>query len=91
MSTHTGTKLPRGTLAKGDLRNKRIRTHKIFDLIWKKNLMSKKDAYRWMEYFMGLRRDEGHIGFFSDYRCDLLMEKAKELLVNNHIEIPANT
>ena len=40
---------------------------------------------------MGLQRDEGHIGFFSDYRCDLLMEKAKELLVNNHIEIPANT
>ena len=25
---------------------------------------SKKEAYRWMEYYMGLGKDEGHIGFF---------------------------
>lgn len=91
VSTHKGTKLPRGSLAKGDLRNKRIKTHQVFDLIWKKNLMSKKEAYRWMEYFMGIPPAEGHIGFFSEYRCDLLMEKARELLINNHIEIPVNT
>lgn len=90
VSTHKGTKIPRGSLAKGELRNKRIRAHKIFDLIWKENIMSKKEAYRWMEYFMGLPKDEGHIGFFSDYRCDQLMTKTKELLRNNHIEIPVN-
>jgi len=90
VSTHKETKLPRGSLAKGDLRNKRIRAHKMFDRIWKENIMSKKEAYRWMEYFMGLPKNEGHIGFFSDYRCDLLMKKAGELLINNHIEMPSN-
>jgi len=86
-----GTQIPRGTLAKGDLRNKRIKAHKVLELLWKKNIMSKKEAYRWVEYFMGLEKDEGHIGFFSDYRCDLLMDKVKELLNNNHIDIPVNT
>lgn len=88
VSTHKGTKNPRGSLAKGDLRNKRIRAHKIFDLIWQKNIMSKKEAYRWIEYCMGLGKDEGHIGYFSDYRCELLMDKAKKVLENNHIEVP---
>ena len=91
VSTHKGTQIPRGTLAKGDLRNKRIKAHKVLELLWKKKIMSKKEAYRWVEYFMGLEKDEGHIGFFSDYRCDLLMVKVKELLKNNHIDVPVNT
>lgn len=91
VSTHKGTKIPKGSLANGDLRNKRIRAHKVFELIWKKNIMTKKEAYRWLEYFMGLQRDEGHIGKFSDYRCNLLMSKTKEVLKNNHIEMSLST
>lgn len=87
VGVHEGTYRPKGTLAKGELRNKRIRTHRIFDLIWKMGIMSKKEAYRWLKCFMGLQKCDAHIGFFSDYRCDLLMNKAKEILVNNNVDI----
>lgn len=88
VGVHTGTKIPKGTLANPELRNKRIRTHKVFDLLWKKNVMSKKEAYRWMEYKMGLPKNTGHIANFSDYRCEELMGICKNVLKNNHIEIP---
>ena len=31
VGVHSGTMSPKGSLANGDLRNKRIRTHQIFD------------------------------------------------------------
>ena len=89
VGVHEGTNTPMGTLANAELRNKRIRAHKLFDSIWKNNLMTKKEAYRWMEYFMGLPKDEGHIAKCSDYRCEELMKKCRECLENNNIEIPA--
>lgn len=88
VGVHHGTQKPLGTLADAELRNKRIKTHRIFDQIWKNNLMTRKEAYRWMEYFMGLPRHSGHIGKFSEYRCQVLMDKCKEILENNHIQIP---
>lgn len=88
VGVHEGTDKPLGTLADAKLRNKRIRTHKVFDQIWKKNLMTRKQAYRWMEYFMDIPKDTGHIANFSDYRCDVLMRKCIETLKNNQIEIP---
>lgn len=88
VGVHAGTKIPKGTLANSELRNKRIRTHKVFDLLWKKNVMSKKEAYRWMEYKMGLPKNTGHIANFSDYRCEELMRICKNVLKNNHIEMP---
>lgn len=88
VGVHAGTKIPKGTLANPELRNKRIRTHKVFDLLWKKNVMSKKEAYRWMEYKMGLPKNTGHIANFSDYRCEELMRICKNVLKNNHIEMP---
>ena len=88
VGVHRGTTNPMGTLADASLRNKRIKTHKIFDLIWKNNLMTRKEAYRWMEYFMGIPKNSGHIANFSDYRCELLMDKCRETLANNHIELP---
>lgn len=88
VGVHAGTKIPKGTLANPELRNKRIRTHKVFDLLWKKNVMSKKEAYRWMEYKMGLPKNTGHIANFSDYRCEELMRICKNVQKNNHIEMP---
>ena len=37
------------TLANGDLRHKRIETHRMFDAIWKNGILSRKEAYRWMQ------------------------------------------
>lgn len=87
VGVHTGTKIPKGTLANPELRNKRIKTHKVFDLLWKEKLMTKKEAYRWMEYTMCLPKNTGHIAKFSDYRCNELIRICKDLLRNNHIPI----
>lgn len=71
---------PKGTLANGDLRHKRIETHRIFDEIWKKGIMSRKDAYRWMRDQLFLNAKEAHIGNFSAYMCERLMAKSQVLL-----------
>lgn len=71
---------PKGTLANGDLRHKRIETHRIFDEIWKSGIMSRKDAYRWMRDELFLDDKQAHIGSFSEYMCQRLMEKSQALL-----------
>lgn len=88
VGVHDGTKIPKGSLVDSELRNKRIKAHRVFDLLWKYKLMSKKEAYRWMEYVMGLPKNTGHIANFSYYRCDELIKVCKDFLRNNHIELP---
>lgn len=87
VGVHRGTKEPMGTLANRELRNKRIRTHKVFEKIWQNNLMSKKEAYRWMTYMMGIPFDMGHIGKFSEYRCDELVKICEDILRKNNIKL----
>ncbi len=36
VGVHAGSLRPKGSLANGDLRHKRIETHRLFDAIWKK-------------------------------------------------------
>ena len=88
VGVHTGTTYPKGYLANSELRNKRICTHRIFDQIWKQGIMSKKDAYRWIQDIFSLSEKQAHIGFFSEYMCDLLQENCKKVLSNHHITIP---
>ncbi len=73
MSAHQKSKLPMGTLANGDLRNKRIQAHKAFDWLWKNNIMPKRQAYKWMQAKLGLREDQAHIAKFSEFMCDQLI------------------
>ena len=87
VGVHAGTLLPKGTLANGDLRHKRIKTHKLFDAIWKNGILSRKDAYRWMQDTFCLSDHQAHIGQFSDYRCDCLMAECKKVLQNNRIKL----
>lgn len=85
VGVHAGTMIPKGSLANGDLRNKRIRTHQIFDKIWKSNIMSRRNAYCWMRDRFGLSSEQAHIGCFSDYMCDALMAECRAVLENNQI------
>ena len=87
VGVHAGTKNPKGTLANSELRNKRIKTHKIFDSVWKSKLMTKKEAYRWRSYKMGLPFEMCHIAKFSEYRCDELINICKDVLTNNNIKL----
>ena len=87
VGVHAGTKKPKGTLANGDLRHKRIEAHRLFDAIWKNGVFSRKDAYRWMQDVFCLTDTQAHIGEFSEYRCDCLIEECRKVLRNNHITV----
>lgn len=83
VSVHHDTLLPRGTLANGELRQKRIETHRIFDLIWKQGILTKKNAYRWIRDKFALTESQAHIGCFSMYMCDRLIEESRKVLMQN--------
>ena len=85
VGVHKGTTRPLGTLANGDLRNKRIKAHKMFDLIWRNNVMNRKAAYKWMSDKLCLPYEYAHIGCFSEYMCDQLIDACKDALSNNRI------
>ena len=68
VGVHKGTQTPKGTLADGDLRNLRIRAHRMFDMIWKNGILTRKNAYRWIQDKFSLRSDQAHIGNFSEYK-----------------------
>lgn len=87
VGVHTNTLQPKGSLANGDLRHKRIETHRLFDAIWKNGIFSRKEAYRWMQDKFSLTSGQAHIGQFSEYRCDCLMDECHKVLKNNHVKI----
>lgn len=85
VGVHMGTLKPKGIMANGDLRNKRIKAHKLFDAIWKNNIMTRKEAYRWLSYELCLGFEQAHIANFSNYMCDKTIEVCEKLLSNNNI------
>ncbi len=89
VGVHAGTLKPKGTLANGDLRHKRIVTHRMFDAIWKNGIFTRKNAYRWMQDIFCLSREQAHIGEFSEYRCDCLIDECRKVLKNNKATIPS--
>ncbi len=74
VAAHRATRLPMGTLANADLRRKRIQAHATFDRLWKDGLMSKRQAYLWLQAKLGLPEAEAHIGKFSTFRCEQVIQ-----------------
>ena len=70
VAAHKKNCLPMGTLANAELRRKRIQAHAALDRLWKGGLMSKKQAYFWLQAKLGLPEQEAHIGKFSLFRCE---------------------
>lgn len=86
VGVHGKTKRPQGMLANSELRNKRIRAHRAFDQIWKTGIMTKKEAYRWLQAKMGLSPYHTHIAKFSDYLCEEVIRLSQAVLENcNHV------
>ncbi len=79
---HDVSKLPMGTLANGDLRNKRIKAHQAFGKMWQSGIMTKRQAYLWMQGKFGLNEDQAHIGKFGEYMCDELIKVCNEVYKN---------
>lgn len=87
VGVHVGTTIPKGTLANKALREKRILAHRIFDQIWKQNILTKSEAYHWIADKFGLDCTHAHIGKFSEYMCDQLICESKRVLLNNRISL----
>lgn len=73
VAAHRATLRPMGSLADAALRNKRIQAHRAFDRLWRSGLMTKKEAYQWMQAEFGLHEDQAHIAQFGTYMCDRLI------------------
>lgn len=87
VGVHQGSTLPKGSLANRTLRQKRVKAHQIFDQLWKKGIFSRQDAYRWLADKFCLEVRQAHIGKFSDYMCDQLIQESSKVLENNHIPL----
>ena len=70
VTAHTANHKPMGTLANRQLRQKRRIAHVVFSQLWQNELMSKKEAYRWLQMQLGVDPEDAHIARFSDYRCE---------------------
>lgn len=70
VSAHRDSHLPMGTLADKSLRRKRRQAHLALARLWEQGLMTRKEAYRWLQVQMGLPESETHIGRFSEFRCE---------------------
>lgn len=70
VAAHKKNCLPMGSLANAELRRKRIQAHAALDRLWKGGLMSKKQAYFWLQAKLDLPGEETHIGRFSTFRCE---------------------
>lgn len=73
---HNNTREPLGTMADKELRDERIRTHNIFDKLWKNGKMSRGKAYKLLNKHFG---KEIHIGQSDKETC----QNIQRFLVNN--------
>lgn len=87
VAAHRQSKLPMGTLANGDLRHKRIEAHRAFNWFWESGLMSKSQAYKWMQAKLGLSEEDAHIAKFGEYRCAQLIALCRQ--TQEHIKYAA--
>ena len=82
---------PYGTPADGETKKLRIRTHELFDQLWRHGLDprikslqdpeegSRDTAYRWLRQALDLGKDQAHIGSFSKENCERAIRLLKEL------------
>ena len=74
VAAHKSSRLPMGTLANAELRHKRIQAHAAFDRLWESGLMNKRQAYLWLQAKLDLPEQEAHIGKFSMFRCEQVIQ-----------------
>lgn len=70
VNAHRHTNQPMGTLADAALRRKRREAHLELDRLWESGLMSRAEAYRLIQLYLGIPPEDAHIGKFSAERCE---------------------
>ena len=74
VAAHQKTRLPMGTLANKELRAKRKEAHQALDKLWQSGLMTRKEAYRLIQVYLGLSEEDAHIAKFSLLRCEQVID-----------------
>lgn len=66
---------PLGKPADKVTKSARMRAHEAFDQLWKGDapLMTRAQAYSWLEAYFDLDEGEGHIGRFTKEQCEMLV------------------
>ena len=77
---YNGTTKALGRLANAELRKYKHEAHEVFDLIWKKNLMDRTQAYIWLSKQLGTKQDYTHIGMFDVETCKKVISISSNFL-----------
>lgn len=80
VGAHKKSLLPKGELADGQLRNKRILAHRALNTILKEGGMTRKSAYIWLQNKLCLQKKDMHIAKFSLYYCEETIRVCNELI-----------
>lgn len=80
VGVHKGTDQAKGRLANAYLRKCKIEAHKYFDEIFKRGIMKRTEAYKWLSEQLGLPTEYTHIGMFNQETCSKVVEVSKKLL-----------
>lgn len=76
---HEGTAIPFGRMADNETRAARYLAHQDFDALWRKKLMTRKEAYHWLARLLCLPLEDAHIGMLDKEQCAFVVERAKHL------------
>ena len=75
---HKGTIRPLGNVANEVLRLKRMETHNVFDAFWRRQDMTRTQAYQWLAREMELPEKRAHIGSFEMDACQQVIDLCRE-------------
>jgi len=69
---------PLGVLATKEMKVLKTACHDLFDIVWKKKLLGRGEAYRRMSILLGIEQNQCHFGYFD---IPMLM-KAIHIMLN---------
>lgn len=74
VKAHSFNHMPMGTLANPALRRLRRDAHIALQQVLDSGMMTRKEAYRWMQAQFGIPADDAHIANFSEIRCKQVIQ-----------------
>jgi len=72
--------LPSGMQSDQQTRQARREAHNAFDEIWKREYMSRSDAYSWLAEGLGLGSGECHIKRLTRHQCEIVVRISEAFL-----------
>lgn len=81
VGVHKGTDRAKDRLANAELRRCKIEAHRYFDELYKRGLMRRREAYKWLSDQLGLPPEYTHIGMFNPETCAKVVDVSKKYLL----------